>query len=94
MLINDIRFHLCRYLPQLTDDLTRNYKNTTNPLLQKFTVQIVGNDVIITMTEKHNLKLNDHFYVKGIKFVYPLAKLEKRNPNLCLSEKKNKSLAL
>lgn len=81
MLINDIRLHLCRYLPQLTDDLTRNYKNTSNPLLQKFTVQIVGNDVIITMTEKHNLKLKDHFYVKGIKFVYPLAKLEKRNPN-------------
>lgn len=80
MLINDIRLHLCRYLPQLTDDLTRNYKNTSNPLLQKFTVQIVGNDVIITMVEKHNLKLNDHFYVKGIKFVYPLAKLEKRNP--------------
>jgi hypothetical protein len=79
MLIDDIYLHLCRYLPQLTDDLTVNYKNT--PSLQKFTVEIIGNDVKITTTDKHNLQPNDHFYIEGIKFIYAIAKLEKRNPN-------------
>ncbi len=79
MLIDDIYLHLCRYLPQLTDDLTVNYRNT--PSLQKFTVQIIGNDVKITTVDDHNLQPNEHFYIEGIKFVYPLAKLEKLNPN-------------